>query len=396
MQNSSKLITTIEAAPGQNNAATEGPFSSMTVVVEFEPRSVDGELDVTQDMETKSSKLSAGDWVEVRSKEEILRTLDSNAQLDGMPFMPEMFAFCGKRFQVYKRAHKTCDTVFPIRGRRVDRAVHLETRCDGQAHGGCQAGCLLFWKEAWLKPINGNSPDDAASRAKTQVGDVGDAGVVCTESDVWARAQVSGPNAGAPTYVCQATRLPYATTDLAWWDIRQYVEDYRSGNVGLWQIFSGLVYSMYYNLSQAGIGVGPAMRWLYDKFHPLWRGTQFPREAGTIPEGQPTPAATLNLQPGELVRVKPHEEILRTLNTDSRNRGLIFDAEMVPYCGGTYRVLKRVTKILNEKTGEMQEMKSPCIILDSVVCQSRYSGCRMFCPRSIYSYWREIWLERVG
>ena len=68
---------------------------------------------------------------------------------------------------------------------------------------------------------------------------------------------------------------------------------------------------------------------------------------------------------------------------------------MVPYCGQTYRVLKRVTQIIDEKTGKMQEMKNPCIILDSVVCQARYSGCRMFCPRSIYPYWREIWLERV-
>ena len=40
-------------------------------------------------------------------------------------------------------------------------------------------------------------------------------------------------------------------------------------------------------------------------------------------------------------------------------------------------------------------MKNPCIILDSVVCQARYHACRMFCPRSIYPYWREIWLERV-
>src|ERR1700693_124510 len=99
--------------------------------------------------------LKVGDWVEVRSKEKILNTLDSSGQLDGTPFMPEMFAFCGRRFQVYKRAHKTCDTVFPVRERRVDRAVHLETRCDGQAHGGCDAGCLMFWKEAWLKPGDG-------------------------------------------------------------------------------------------------------------------------------------------------------------------------------------------------------------------------------------------------
>ncbi len=67
----------------------------------------------------------------------------------------------------------------------------------------------------------------------------------------------------------------------------------------------------------------------------------------------------------------------------------------MPYCGKTYRVLKRVTKIIDEKTGKMVEMKTPSIILDSVVCQARYSACRMFCPRNTYAYWREIWMDRV-
>src|SRR5262249_30747550 len=58
-----------------------------------------------------------GDWVEVRSKDEILRTLDKNGQLDGLPFMPEMFKFCGRQLRVYKRAHKTCDTVHEYKGR---------------------------------------------------------------------------------------------------------------------------------------------------------------------------------------------------------------------------------------------------------------------------------------
>jgi hypothetical protein len=125
-------------------------------------------------MKSKMRKLKVGEWVQVRSKEEILSTLDSKGQLDGMPFMPEMFAFCGKKFQVYKRAHKTCDTVFPIRGRRLDQAVHLDTRCDGSSHGGCQAGCLIFWKLAWLKPhreatLEGRSgvEDDNASEAQS-------------------------------------------------------------------------------------------------------------------------------------------------------------------------------------------------------------------------------------
>ena len=93
-------------------------------------------------------KFRVGDLVEVRSKEEILRTLDKKGQLDGMPFMPQMFHYCGKKFAVYKRAHKTCDTVNPIRGARVSNAIHLELRCDGEAYGGCQAACLIFWKTA--------------------------------------------------------------------------------------------------------------------------------------------------------------------------------------------------------------------------------------------------------
>jgi hypothetical protein len=336
-----------------------------------------------------------GDWVEVRNKAEILATLDANGELDGMPFMPEMLAFCGRRFQVFKRAHKTCDTVFPTRSRRIDRTVHLNTRCDGQAHGGCQAGCLIFWKEAWLKRVDGTENVNEARAGEARRAAVPEAATGAKETEVWARTQVPGSQGDAPVYVCQATRLPYFTTDLAWWDIRQYIEDFTSGNASLWRIVKGLVYSTYYNLSQAGIGLGPPMRWLYDRIYPLWSGTPFPRRSGTIPEGQPTPTATLDLQPGELVRVRPHEEILRTLTTASKNRGMLWDAELVPYCGQTHRVLRRVTRIVDERTGRMQEMKSPCIILDSVVCQARYSGCRMFCPRSIYPYWREIWLERV-
>jgi len=54
-----------------------------------------------------------------------------------------------------------------------------------------------------------------------------------------------------------------------------------------------------------------------------------------------------------------------------------------------------VSKIIDEKSGKMLDMKNPCIVLDSVVCQARYSPCRMFCPRAMFPYWREVWLERA-
>src|SRR5262245_49125795 len=95
------------------------------------------------------SRFRAGALVEVRSKEEILATLDEHGCVDGLPFMPEMLAFCGQRFHVRAIAHKTCETVRRTwRGRRLRYTVHLaDLRCDGSAHGGCQAACTLFWKD---------------------------------------------------------------------------------------------------------------------------------------------------------------------------------------------------------------------------------------------------------
>jgi hypothetical protein len=46
--------------------------------------------------------LRAKDWVEVRSAEEILATLDEHGCLDTLPFMPEMLQYCRKKFHVYK------------------------------------------------------------------------------------------------------------------------------------------------------------------------------------------------------------------------------------------------------------------------------------------------------
>jgi hypothetical protein len=340
--------------------------------------------------------LRVGDWVEVRSKEEILQTLDKNGQLDGMPFMPEMFAYCGQRLRVYKRAHKTCDTVYEYKGRKLKDAVHLEgSRCNGQSHGGCEASCLLYWKTAWLRPLNQESAD--SSKQLERPGDERSAGPEpCTEADVMACTRKPGNDDGQPAYICQATQVPAATEPLLWWEWRQYVEDYASGNVTLGRIVKSFLYMIYRHcFVNLGIGIGPILMWIYDRFQSLRGGPPYANRGGKLPMGSRTPMVQLDLQPGEWVRIKSSDQIRSTCDKQDKNRGMTFDAEMVPYCGGTYRVLKRVTRILNEQTGKMQEMKNPCIILDGVVCQARYADCRLFCPRSIYPYWREIWLERT-
>ena len=141
--------------------------------------------------------------------------------------------------------------------------------------------------------------------------------------------------------------------------------------------------------------MGAPLRWLYDVLRGLWGGLPYPHRSGRVPPGERTPTTTLDLQPGEIVRAKSYADILATCDRSNKNRGMRFDAEMVPYCGGTYRVLKRVTRIVDEMTGRMEILRNACIVLDGVVCRARYSECRLFCPRSIYPYWREVWLERI-
>ena len=110
---------------------------------------------------TPGLNLRAGELVRVRSRSEILATLDADGKKDRLPFMPEMLQYCGKTFRVYKRADKACDTVRKTGSRRLHDAVHLEDlRCDGCAHGNCQAGCLIFWKEAWLKRVEAEEKAD--------------------------------------------------------------------------------------------------------------------------------------------------------------------------------------------------------------------------------------------
>ena len=111
----------------------------------------------------RRESFKVGDWIEVRSLAEIRVTLDARATLDALPFMPEMARYCGQRFKVFKRAHKACDTLGTYMNRGMADAVHLDLRCDGSAHGDCQAGCLIYWKTAWLKPVEGPLPEDGAA-----------------------------------------------------------------------------------------------------------------------------------------------------------------------------------------------------------------------------------------
>lgn len=313
--------------------------------------------------------LKVGSWVEIRSAEEIFATLDPEGRLDGMPFMPEMLRFCGQRLRVHKIAHKTCDTVNHTGIRSVANAVHLDLRCDGAGHGGCQAACLLFWKTKWLRRVSG--PVASASSPSQSIPPA--------IASALGRLAFRPESRGAvedPSYQCQATDLPGFSNDLSPFDPRPYFQDVLKGNVSLRRALRAFAI-MAFNKIQ---------RWRHGSPYPdLWR-RQWPTK---------TPTQVLGLQPGELVRIKSKNEILDTVDENLLNRGLSFDREMAPFCGREVQVKSRVERLLDERTGRMLTMTRDCIILDGVTCRGDLSDGRLLCPRGSYAYWREIWLERV-
>lgn len=330
-------------------------------------------------------RLRVGEWVVVRSKEEIVATLDAAACLDALPFQPEMFAFCGRRMRVAKVAHKTCNNIKKDegRGRRMLNAVHLEgARCDGAAHGGCEADCVFFWKESWLRREN-----DAAAGAALPG--------ACTEATVFGAAKAPGEEGSDdPAWVCQTTRLYDATLPLHPMDARQYVRDVTTGNHSAWAVTKLLCFAAFRKL--LGIGVGYRfLVGLHDAFQKVTGGKPYPRGEGRIADGTPTPAANLDLKPGEWVEIRSEEEIMATITRRGFNRGMRYDVEMSQYCGERHRVQMVVQRLIHEETGKMVTMKNPCIQLEDVYCRARCTDERLGCPRASNTYWREIWLRRV-
>ncbi len=235
----------------------------------------------------RSLGLRAGDLVEVRSEAEILATLDGRGRFDSLPFMPEMLQYCGRQFRVFKRADKLCDTIVRDGIRRMHDTVLLENlRCDGSAHGDCQAACTILWKEAWLTRVSN-------SRSTQGMPATRDTLTTCSMEVLLRNTRKPAPPTDplSEYFSCQATELRTATSSLAWWDPRQYWRDIRSGNVGIRPLIRAL-----------GI-------WIFNRIQIYRGGAKYPFIEGKLKR---TPALEPNLRPGRFVQLRAEDNILKT------------------------------------------------------------------------------------
>ena len=102
-----------------------------------------------------SERLQAGDWVRVRSIEEIEATLNHWKQVKGCTFMPEMAEYCGTTQRVLKSMKRFVDERdFLVK--KSSGIILLEgAMCHGTSgFGRCDRACFHFWREEWLEKVD--------------------------------------------------------------------------------------------------------------------------------------------------------------------------------------------------------------------------------------------------
>jgi hypothetical protein len=269
--------------------------------------------------------------------------------------MSEMTKYCGRRFKVLTRVDRMVVEGVGNRGMQ-DTVILNGAVCDGRAHGDCQRTCQILWKEDWLRRVH--------TTALTPVLDI----------STHFPEEGTNENHVVTAFSCQLTnmldascRIPASFEDI----VRQYLCSQ--------------------NFAEPRIPRRACdfLLWLNFKIQRFLGRKRYASLHGKLAR---TPSNSLQLRPGEFVEVKSIEKILETLDVRGKNRGLSLTYDMLKYCGGRFRVMRRVDRMISERTKQMRRI-SDTVILEGVTCDGTDAW---NCPRKCFCLWREIWLKRVG
>ncbi len=102
--------------------------------------------------------IHAGDRVRVRTRSEIIATLNAWGEHRGCRFIDEMYDYCGRSFVVLKEVDYFYDEVSRKIRRCRDTVVLDGAVCSGRQRlfaVSCGRNCFFFWQTAWLERIRG-------------------------------------------------------------------------------------------------------------------------------------------------------------------------------------------------------------------------------------------------
>lgn len=97
-----------------------------------------------------------GDWVKVKSKDEIRKILDDREKYKGCMFIDEMDEHCGKTYKVFKVIDYFFDEARQKMCKSRDTVILDGVVCSGRQRlykVSCDRNCFFFWHLAWLEKV---------------------------------------------------------------------------------------------------------------------------------------------------------------------------------------------------------------------------------------------------
>ncbi len=119
--------------------------------------------------------------------------------------------------------------------------------------------------------------------------------------------------------------------------------------------------------------------------------SQMGRNRATSPERE----AEVSINPGDLVRIRPLEEIQNMLDYRGTFRGCPFIESMAAHCNKTYRVLKNATYFYDELKGKLCKCKD-LVVLENTICQGKQKLYSTRCDLLCLFFWHKRWLTKVS
>ncbi len=98
---------------------------------------------------------------------------------------------------------------------------------------------------------------------------------------------------------------------------------------------------------------------------------------------------------GDLVKIRPREEISQSLKSQSVPGGCLLTDQMLEYCGRVYPVRRVVANLFDERRKRTFRPRWPFYILGDLVCDGRSVLFSHPCDHSCFLLWRQDWLEKA-
>ena len=113
---------------------------------------------------TEELHLQPGELVRIKSKEEILATVNADLLNRGMGFDEEMSRYCGQLARVQARVDKCINESTGEMLTMKYPCIVLENNiCAGVFNVSCPREFIPFWREIWLERVGGAPAPEEAS-----------------------------------------------------------------------------------------------------------------------------------------------------------------------------------------------------------------------------------------